>query len=148
MTLNGERRLVKRIGAEDRGPPNLTFPFHHDVHAPKHVRDVLLRRLLTDAADPILDPVILVASELITNVVLHTPFGGELRAWDPKPDVPFRLEVIDHDPTPPESPARASEHGGQGLRIVQRLSNAWGVDMWGAGKTVWAEFDRYSDRFR
>jgi anti-sigma regulatory factor (Ser/Thr protein kinase) len=99
-------------------------------------------QLLNVPDDPIADDVRLAASELVTNVVTHTDDGGELRAWDPRPDVPLRLEVEDPDPALPEIPAQTPSIGGRGLSIVDQIADDWGVDQQPPGKVVWAEFDR------
>ena len=97
--------------------------------------------LLSEDGDPIAPDVKIVASELVSNVVQHCAGGGTIEAWDPKPDVPFRLEVGDCDQTTLGSRA-PTDQGGRGLDIVEQLADAWGVDHHPQGKTVWAEFDR------
>jgi hypothetical protein len=75
--------------------------------------------------------------------VRHTNDGGLLEAWDPKPDVPLRVEVSDTDQLPVQlAEQRPARHGGHGLHIVDAVSDSWGVDLTSDGKTVWAEFDR------
>lgn len=102
-----------------------------------------------DAEDALIaEDIGLAASEMVGNVILHTPDGGTLRAWDPKPDVPYRLEVEDSSPELPQSPSEANERGGRGLRIVETVSDDWGVIPSENGKTVWAEFDRDKRRAR
>ena len=87
------------------------------------------------------------ASELVTNVVLHTEGGGEMRTWDPKPDVPLRLEIEDTSPgAPTVMPDQAERITGRGLRILNALADSWGTFATKAGKVVWAEFDRTKPR--
>ena len=100
--------------------------------------------MFTDPNDSIADSVALTASELVSNVVRHTDSGGLMQAWDPKPDVPLRLEVEDHDPTMPATPLNPSA-GGHGLTIVDTVADAWGVEPTADGKVVWAEFNRPAD---
>jgi len=82
----------------------------------------------------------LIVSELATNAVLHarTPFEVRLRL---RPEV-IRIEVHDWDGRRP-SPRHFSDSAtsGRGLRMVEGLCEAWGVepDADGRGKTVWAE---------
>jgi hypothetical protein len=83
-----------------------------------------------------------VASELVSNVVQHTDDGGIVRAWDPKPDKPFRREVADSNVELPDPPEVPPEVGERGLLLVDELSDDWGVDRHDMGKTVWAEFSR------
>ena len=120
--------------------PDVSVAFDNDVRSPGHVRRALAV-LLDDPADPIADKVQLVASELVSNVVQHTTNGGLVQAWDPKPDIPFRLEVTDYNPTPP-TPSSPRPVGGRGLILVEQLADEWGVAPTAGGKVVWAEFDR------
>lgn len=128
-----------RLG-DDR-QPDVRFEFEHDPHAPADAR-ARMEELLSDPGDPIAEDVRLTTSELVTNVVRHTDDGGELRAWDPKPDVPLRIEVEDPGPDVPAIPAKAPAIGGLGLAIVDAVADDWGVEPQSSGKVVWAEFDR------
>jgi len=124
------------------GEPDVTLRFDHDYGAPKAARSAI-KGLLDDPEDPIGDDVELATSELVTNVVVHTDHGGELRAWDPQPDVPMTIEVEDSDDHVPAPLATPPAVGGRGLHIVEEVADAWGVEsLDGTGKIVWAEFDR------
>lgn len=124
------------------GPPDVVVPFQGDRTAPGAVRRALVP-LFDGADDPIAQDALLSASELVTNVVEHTDDGGEVRAWDPKPDVPMRMEVEDRDQSMPVRRAPApDERTGRGLMMVDRASDAWGAFKTAVGKVVWAEFDR------
>jgi hypothetical protein len=131
----GYRRFVI-----DPRPPDVHFEFENDPSAPRRARRALAP-LFTDPRDAIADAVNLAASELVSNVVLHTAFGGQMNAWDPKPDVPLRLEVHDHAPVIPVAPHHPDVTG-RGLGIVDDVSDAWGVEPTADGKIVWAEFNR------
>jgi anti-sigma regulatory factor (Ser/Thr protein kinase) len=128
----------------ERRPPDVRFEFDHDQHAPRRAR-AAMAPLVSDPEDPIADDVELIVSELVTNVVRHTLDGGLLEAWDPKPEVPLRLEVSDTDQSP-VSPIEGSEQGGHGLHIVESIADSWGVRSTDRGKTVWAELDRKARR--
>ena len=129
-----------RRTAANRGQPDVTVDFDHHESAPRRVRRAL-EPLIATEGDPIANDVRLVVSELVSNVVQHTRDGGIMRAWDPKPDVPFRLEVADPDERGAACPT-TDDHGGRGLQIVNELADDWGVERTDRGKTVWAEFDR------
>jgi anti-sigma regulatory factor (Ser/Thr protein kinase) len=82
----------------------------------------------------------LVVSELVTNAVVHARTPLEVRVLVAGDRV--RIEV--HDQTAGQPRRRSpTTHatGGRGLRMVEALCHAWGVetDADGAGKTVWAE---------
>jgi anti-sigma regulatory factor (Ser/Thr protein kinase) len=121
--------------------PDVRYRFEHDARAAGQARKQL-DPLLSDPDDVIADDVRLATSEMVTNVVAHTDGGGEMRAWDPTPDVPFRVEVEDRSPAPAAIPPDTPEVGGRGLAIVAAISDDWGSEQNLHGKTVWAEFDR------
>lgn len=83
------------------------------------------------------DDVVLAASELATNAVIHaqTPFTVRLSSRNQL----LRLEVSDQSSTIP-----VMEEFGQsqrGLRIVQMVATDWGIQPTPTGKTIWAEFE-------
>lgn len=130
----------------DRGnEPDVRFRFAHDACAPRQARKSL-DRLLCEPDDVIADDVRLAASEMVTNVIVHTGGGGEMRAWDRRPDVPLRVEVEDGDRSEPTIPDEAPAVGGRGLAIVAAVSDKWGYEASPGGKVVWAEFDRSKRR--
>jgi anti-sigma regulatory factor (Ser/Thr protein kinase) len=104
----------------------------------------VVREALTDVECPgwVLGDVMLVASELVTNAVLHSG------CWDQHLlDVEVqmagdRVNISVRDPGLSGRTARPVEAesvaGGWGLRIVAELSQSWGTDR-GDGYRVWAE---------
>lgn len=127
--------------ASSEREPDVRFRFGHDVHAGREARRQL-EPLLSEPDDVIADDVRLAASEMVTNVIVHTQGGGEMRAWDPRPDVPLRVEVEDSEQSPPTIPDQPPEVGGYGLAIVAAVADEWGYHLQSDGKVVWAEFDR------
>ncbi len=101
------------------------------------------------AEDLIAQSLLIAASEMVSNVVRHTAHGGQLRMWDPRPEVPVRMEVEDDDPRPPtlaRAGPEANADGGRGLMILAAIADDWGTFPTAAGKVVWAEFDRTRPR--
>lgn len=100
----------------------------------------LINGSLRHLPDESLDTVLLLASELMSNAVLHgTGSVGLHVGWDGE-DV--RVEVTDHSPEAPV--VKSLDHDalnstGRGLFLVDRLSSDWGVRTGGTGegKTVW-----------
>ena len=121
-------------------PADVRLEFDNDLEAPSRARRALRTLLAPD--DSISSDVELAVSELVTNVVVHTSDGGVLQAWDPKPGVPFRLEVEDRSTETAASPNPPCDVGGYGLQIVAAVSDAWGVVPTRRGTRVWCEFDR------
>lgn len=79
---------------------------------------------------------VLLASELITNALVHARSELELvvACWPHG----LRVEVRDRDPHLPS--VRQYDHDattGRGLALVQALADGHGAEPWGAGKRVW-----------
>lgn len=100
-----------------------------------------LRGLAPDTVDPVLvEDVVLVATELVTNAVLHTAGTVEVAAWR-APDGAWRVEVADESPVVPvlQDDVPLRQPNGRGLRIVQALATSWGVVRTDSGKRCWVE---------
>lgn len=82
------------------------------------------------------DDVVLIASEMVTNALLHGEGEPVLRlsgsAWR------VRIEVSDDSPTLP-AVREAGADGGWGLRLLDQVSAGWGAFPRGTGKVVWCE---------
>lgn len=82
----------------------------------------------------------LLVSELVTNVMRHTPatcaYVGMMASDDT-----IRVEVTDSSLAPPERRVHPDlgEPGGLGLGIVDAIATRWGVVPSVDGKTVWFE---------
>ncbi|MFD7630618.1 ATP-binding protein [Streptomyces sp. NPDC059851] len=91
----------------------------------------------------------LLATELVTNALVHTDRGAEVSARLAAGRL--RVEVRDHaEGRPPRPYVPAADDGthGRGLMLVEALADAWGVDAAGApaaGKVVWFELDGVTD---
>ena len=111
------------------GPADAQFAFEHGTDAPRNARRAVAE-MFVRPDDPIVGAVLLVVSELVTNVVLHSGDGGVVKAWNPSPDGPLRVEVEDHSPIPPTVGGEMNI-GGRGLLIVDRTADAW---VWSGGR--------------
>lgn len=87
--------------------------------------------------EELVEAIVLAASELVTNVVVHT---------DSEPSLSLTVEdgrvcvgVTDSSPTAPEiREVEDGRVGGWGLRIVDDIAHAWGVEPAADGsKVVW-----------
>jgi anti-sigma regulatory factor (Ser/Thr protein kinase)/anti-anti-sigma regulatory factor len=102
------------------------------------VRDVCARWHVRDLSDD----ATLLASELVTNAIRHAQSAPHLRvALRPRELV---VAVSDSDPTPPRMGRNDPEApGGRGLRLVDTVASAWGVERNPTeGKTVWCALAR------
>lgn len=88
----------------------------------------------------LVEDALIVASELVANVVRHARTEARLNIRrDPSS---IRIAVFDTSPRPAvvrEVRDPMIGDGGRGLVIVRELSSRWGVDHHDGGKTVWAD---------
>lgn len=107
------------------------------------------RRFVAEAVNAIgmpADEALLLASELVTNVVLHarTDFVVRMAVTEDA----IRVAVMDENtrlPTRVEAPVDATS--GRGLSIVDAVAQRWGVEAHPGGKTVWFELPCRSGEF-
>jgi DNA-binding NarL/FixJ family response regulator len=104
-------------------------------------REAVTSALISDVNDTSLDTLVLLTSELVTNVVAHARttchLGVELF-----PDV-VRVSVSDESGTPLQPrTAKLEDESGRGLSLVETLSSNWGIITRTSGKTVWFEVPR------
>jgi two-component sensor histidine kinase len=86
------------------------------------------------------DDVILVASELVGNAIVHTAVADDLDvSWNVDSDSVTITVRDDSDAEPMQLRARETDTHGRGLAIVAALSADWGVAHTGHGKRVWAQ---------
>ena len=127
--------------AEGRAAAAITLPA--DLRAIGDARSFASATLARWGLSPLTDTVTLLASEMVTNAMVHTegPATLELR----RDGGTVRLRVTDADTRPPQlrdgpEPDLESD-GGRGMVLVEALSSTWGVEPSGSGKTVWADVD-------
>jgi anti-sigma regulatory factor (Ser/Thr protein kinase) len=103
------------------------------------VREFLRDRLHRLGLSRRADDAVLLASELVTNVILHAHTDFEVRVTALQDGA--RVEVVDGSPTLPMAGTLATAAlSGRGLMLVQSLSRSWGAHRGPAtGKTVWFE---------
>ncbi|MFB6783109.1 SpoIIE family protein phosphatase [Streptomyces sp. NPDC056352] len=84
----------------------------------------------------------LAADELITNALMHTDGGAIVTVRVlAGPERRLRVDVEDRSSALPRPrDAGVSGVSGRGLMLVDRLTDAWGVESRGSGKCVWCEF--------
>jgi anti-sigma regulatory factor (Ser/Thr protein kinase) len=97
-----------------------------------------VKTVLQGVAPDILQVVELMVSELATNCVRHTDDGFEISVQQDAAEI--RVEASDRGGGKPRlrSPGPMDPHG-RGLRIVDALSRAWGIDIGRGEKLVWFE---------
>lgn len=125
-----------------RRPTDFAFTLQPDAHAPGTARHELTERLAGHLPAGRIDDVLLLATELVTNSVRHSPASGEgtIGVAVRRGSERIRVEVsdpgsgFDHEP---HRPGTLSE-GGRGLFLVDALADRWGMGD-GSQTTVWFE---------
>ncbi|QFZ75251.1 SpoIIE family protein phosphatase [Streptomyces fagopyri] len=114
--------------------------------APERVADARqqVRELLHDwGSEDQRDSAVLLVSEILTNVLVHTDGDALLVAevTGASGDRRMRVEVTDASGDLPHRrhPGELASSG-RGLVLVEILAEAWGVDPRGEGKSIWFEF--------
>ncbi|MEU1787794.1 ATP-binding protein [Streptomyces sparsogenes] len=128
-------------------------PFEYSLHIPHDPRAIRvarasLRTALTAHELPeLVDRAELLASEMLTNAIVHTGGEADLRLkWYAER---LRMTVWDTSPTPPGlRQVGADSEGGRGLHLLELLADSWNHfplngELWGpASKVVWCEISR------
>lgn len=87
----------------------------------------------------LVDTVMLLANELVTNAVLHARSDVELVLH--RHDHILRVEVVDASPVAPvrRDYGEGEATTGRGLALLETLAAVWGVEARRPGKSVWFE---------
>ncbi|WP_399140271.1 SpoIIE family protein phosphatase [Streptomyces sp. NBUA17] len=108
--------------------------------APGRARRLARRALSRWGMEDLTDSVELLVSEVVTNAVRYASRPVTLRLL--RTDV-LRCEVGDDVPQLPRlRQARATDEGGRGLYLVNRLARRWGATRLSTGKVVWFELNQ------
>ncbi|MGI5457484.1 SpoIIE family protein phosphatase [Streptomyces sp. CA-249302] len=108
--------------------------------APGRARRLARRALDRWGLEELSDSVELLVSEVVTNAVRYATRPVTLRLL--RTDV-LRCEVGDDVPQLPRlRQARATDEGGRGLYLVNRLARRWGATRLSTGKVVWFELSK------
>lgn len=135
----------RTVARERRPKPVVRMPLGGDSLAPSAARHAIgeLRAELGEARYRVCE---LLVSELVTNVVQHTPPAHSLAAADMRVRVysdRVRIEVRDDGPgfRPRARTAGQDIGSGWGLHLVGELSDRWGIEP-GVQNCVWFEMGR------
>ncbi|MCC0097020.1 SpoIIE family protein phosphatase [Streptomyces flavotricini] len=104
-----------------------------------------IRELLHDWADAEqVDSAVLMVSEMVTNVLVHTD-GDALLVAEAVGELGtrrLRIEVADaSDELPHKRHPGEMASSGRGVLLMEMLADTWGVDPRGEGKSIWFEMD-------
>ncbi|WP_367319466.1 ATP-binding protein [Streptomyces sp. HUAS ZL42] len=134
-----------QLDAAPHGEVEHVFPLPHSAGAVSAVRRSV-RVVLTgwNLAADVVEDVLLVVSELLTNALVHAVPPATLRLARSEVDRrgTVRVEVTDMGPAAPaplRTPAPDPDEHGRGLAIVAMLSARTGVHAHSGGTSRWAE---------
>ena len=104
--------------------------------------------MIVDARPDVQDSVSLMVSELSTNALVHAASGFDV--FVERSDLTVFVSVSDRgDGAPVLRSPESSEPHGRGLRIVEALSDEWGISSESdQGKTVWFRISLQPSRMR
>jgi anti-sigma regulatory factor (Ser/Thr protein kinase) len=108
--------------------------------AARHARRFTRRTLLAWGVRPdVMDPALLVVSELVTNALVHT--DGRVRLDLTLINHRLRIAVTDSSPRTPVKPTSLGWEatGGRGILLVEAMAESWGTVPVSGGKQVWCE---------
>ena len=106
------------------------------LDAPAAARQHVGSRLLAWGLDDLVDPVLLLTSEVVTNALLHT--RGPLVLTVQRDGAGVRIEVADGTAVPPvQRRPSAGAATGRGLQLLQAVADEWGWTPTDTGKRVW-----------
>ncbi|MFG3198137.1 SpoIIE family protein phosphatase [Streptomyces sp. NPDC048208] len=109
-----------------------------------------LRELLHDWVPPEqVDAAVLLISEMITNVLVHTDADALLLAeiFGEHGHRRLRVQVSDSgDDLPHKRRPGELASSGRGLMLIEMLADAWGVEPRGEGKSIWFELYEKGER--
>ncbi|GHI88700.1 SpoIIE family protein phosphatase [Streptomyces xanthophaeus] len=107
-----------------------------------------VRELLHDWADAEqVDSAVLMVSEMVTNVLMHTDGDALLvaEAVGELGERRLRIEVADaSDELPHKRQPGEMASSGRGVLLMEMLADTWGVDPRGEGKSIWFELAEQS----
>jgi anti-sigma regulatory factor (Ser/Thr protein kinase) len=115
-----------------------------DVTAPGRARRIVAASLAAHGFDDLVEPAVLLASEVVTNAVVHG--GGHARLGVEHDHRRIRVTVSDASSARPRRlDLGLDATSGRGVQLLDQLATRWGVDIHPArGKTVWFELEAAS----
>ncbi|WP_420719105.1 SpoIIE family protein phosphatase [Streptomyces sp. WM6386] len=126
---------------EGIAPSDVAYWFLEPSEAtPGRARRLVRRTLSRWGLEELSDSTELLVSEVVTNAVRYASRPITVRLL--RTHV-LRCEVTDDEPRLPVlGQARATDEGGRGLYLVNRVARRWGASRLSTGKVVWFELDR------
>ncbi|MGW6388936.1 ATP-binding protein [Streptomyces sp. NPDC055103] len=135
--------LLDHMSSESVGPPSYRARYVARDTAPGQARQSVTLALAVWGMGHVADTARLLASELVTNAVVHTDSRIVSMVVTRTSDTTVRITVMDTGRSKmpvPASPGGDEEHG-RGLALVAALADRWDIEHVVTGKRVWCELD-------
>ncbi|MFD5563457.1 SpoIIE family protein phosphatase [Kitasatospora griseola] len=116
-----------------------TLPLSGDPALLRHARDFTRRTLTGWGLTSLVEPVVLLTGELLTNALMHAGSPLQLRVFR---GTLLTVEVSDADSREPRlRPSTPHDEGGRGMQLINELAHRWGSRATRDGKVVWFEME-------
>ncbi|MFF0294781.1 SpoIIE family protein phosphatase [Kitasatospora sp. NPDC004614] len=116
-----------------------TLPLSGDPALLRHAREFTRRTLTGWGLTSLVEPVVLLTGELLTNALVHAGSPLQLRVFR---GALLTVEVSDADSREPRlRPSGPHEEGGRGMQLINELALRWGSRATRDGKVVWFEME-------
>jgi len=119
------------------GDRAISYALPECLHSPALAREITRERLI-GLPDEMVETVMILVSEITTNVVIHARSMMTLRIDVNEPRVKVWVEDCS-TACPQPRPVEDDDEGGRGLWLVDALASSWGCEKTSAGKQVWFE---------
>jgi anti-sigma regulatory factor (Ser/Thr protein kinase) len=143
MVVN-RKTEVEVVGDEGAvGVSRLELQLPHTTDSVRRARRTIAA-FLEPAEIPvsIIDDVLLLVSELVTNAVVHAGSPAVVRLDADIERIKVAVADRDRDRAPEIVEAEPFSSSGRGVLLVDRLAARWGVEPQHQGKVVWFELPR------
>lgn len=136
-------RTEVEVAGQDDGVARLELRLPHTTQSVRRARRTIAAFFdPSDVPGAVVDDLLLLVSELVTNAVVHAGSLAVVRL--DTDDERIKVAVADSDATRQPSMTDPSPlaTSGRGVMLVDRLAARWGVEPQHAGKIVWFELPR------
>ncbi|MFD8595695.1 SpoIIE family protein phosphatase [Kitasatospora sp. NPDC059646] len=116
-----------------------TLPLSGDPALLRHARQFTRRTLSGWGLSSLVEPVVLLTGELLSNALMHAGSPLQLRLFR---GTLLTVEVSDADSREPRlRPSGPHDEGGRGMQLINELAHRWGSRATRDGKVVWFEME-------
>ncbi len=144
MLVDRERTQVEVTGDEAAvGVARLELRLPHTAESVRRARRTIAAFLdPSDVPVTIVEDVLLLVSELVTNALVHANSPAVVRLDADLDRIKVAVADRDADKAPRVTEPGPLASSGRGVLLVERLAARWGVESQSEGKIVWFELPR------